>query len=143
MKTPQPAVIKLMTARCMRDKLGKGDFIIRAGVLDRLVDNKLYYKFVEYGERVKEQKMVDEEKEKRAKSRKDMMDLSVLLSQHDDDVHDEVDLDKELEDDEEAYQEMMAKPLFAADDDAADEQSLVSKDKEEKKKGVTWGADVE
>lgn len=127
----------------MRDKLGKGDFIIRAGVLDRLVDNKLYYKFVEYGERVKEQKMVDEEKEKRAKSRKDMMDLSVLLSQHDDDVHDEVDLDKELEDDEEAYQEMMAKPLFAADDDAADEQSLVSKDKEEKKKGVTWGADVE
>lgn len=143
MKTPQPVVIKLMTARCMRDKLGKGDFIIRAGVLDRLVDNKLYYKFVEYGERVKEQKMVDEEKEKRAKSRKDMMDLSVLLSQHDDDVHDEVDLDKELEDDEEAYQEMMAKPLFAADDDAADEQSLVSKDKEEKKKGVTWGADVE
>lgn len=143
MKTPQPVVIKLMTARCMRDKLGKGDFIIRAGVLDRLVDNKLYYKFVEYGERVKEQKMVDEEKEKREKSRKDMMDLSVLLSQHDDDVHDEVDLDKELEDDEEAYQEMMAKPLFAADDDAADEQSLVSKDKEEKKKGVTWGADVE
>ena len=143
MKTPQPVVIKLMTARCMRDKLGKGDFIIRAGVLDRLVDNKLYYKFVEYGERVKEQKMVDEEKEKRAKSRKDMMDLSVLLSQHDDDVHDQVDLDKELEDDEEAYQEMMAKPLFAADDDAADEQSLVSKDKEEKKKGVTWGADVE
>lgn len=129
-----------MTARCMRDKLGKGDFIIRAGVLDRLVDNKLYYKFVEYGERVKEQKMVDEEKEKRKKQSKDMMDLSILLSQHDDDVHDEVDLDKELEDDEEAYQEMMAKPLFEADDD---EQSMVSKEKEEKKKGVTWGADVE
>ena len=140
MKTPQPVVIKLMTARCMRDKLGKGDFIIRAGVLDRLVDNKLYYKFVEYGERVKEQKMVDEEKEKRKKQSKDMMDLSILLSQHDDDVHDEVDLDKELEDDEEAYQEMMAKPLFEADDD---EQSMVSKEKEEKKKGVTWGADVE
>ena len=80
MKTPQPVVIKLMTARCMRDKLGKGDFIIRAGVLDRLVDNKLYYKFVEYGERVKEQKMVDEEKEKRKKQSKDMMDLSILLS---------------------------------------------------------------
>lgn len=64
-KTPQPVVIKLMTARCMRDKVPKGDFIIRAGVLDRLVDNKLYYKFIEYGERVKEQKMVDTEKETR------------------------------------------------------------------------------
>ena len=53
-KTPQPVVVKLMTARCLRDKIPKGDFIIRAGVLDRLVQNKLYYKFVEYGERVKE-----------------------------------------------------------------------------------------
>ena len=53
-KTPQPVVVKLMTARCLRDKIPKGDFVIRAGVLDRLVENKLYYKFVEYGERVKE-----------------------------------------------------------------------------------------
>ena len=63
-KTPQPVVIKLMTARCMRDKVPKGDFVIRAGMMDRLVENKLYYKFVEYGERVKEQRMVDKEKEK-------------------------------------------------------------------------------
>lgn len=54
-KTPQPVVIKLMTARCLRDKIPKGDFIIRAGVLDRLVENRLYYKFVEYGNRVKDQ----------------------------------------------------------------------------------------
>jgi len=65
-KTPQPIVIKLMTARCMRDKVPKGDFVIRAGMMDRLVENKLYYKFIEYGERVKEQRMVDREKEKAA-----------------------------------------------------------------------------
>ena len=88
----------------MRDKVPKGDFIIRAGVLDRLVDNKLYYKFVEYGDRVKEQKMVDKEKEKRQKSQQESLkNLSILLSQHDEDVHGE---DEELhmqEDDEEAY----------------------------------------
>lgn len=70
----------------MRDKIPKGDFIIRAGVLDRLVDNKLYYKFIEYGERVKEQKLVDSEKDKRGKATADLANLSVLLSQHDDDV---------------------------------------------------------
>ena len=143
-KTPQPVVIKLMTARCMRDKVPKGDFIIRAGVLDRLVDNKLYYKFVEYGDRVKEQKMVDKEKEKRQKSQlESLKNLSILLSQHDEDVHGE---DEELhmqEDDEEAYQEMMAKPLFAADDDDMEAQSQSVKEQAEKRKGVTWGADVE
>jgi len=80
-KTPQPVVIKLMIARCMRDKMPKGDFIIRAGALDRLVDNKLYYKFIEYGERVKEQKIIDNEKEKREKMQeKDLQNLSILLS---------------------------------------------------------------
>ena len=64
-KTPQPLVIKLMTARCIRDKIPKGDYVIRAGVLDRLVENKLYYKFVEYGNRVKDQRHVDEEMKKR------------------------------------------------------------------------------
>jgi hypothetical protein len=42
-----------MTTRCMRDKVPKGDYIIRATAMDRLVDNKLYYKFVEYGQRIK------------------------------------------------------------------------------------------
>lgn len=50
-----------MQSRCMRDKVPKGDYIIRASVMDRLVDNKLYYKFVEYGQRVKQQKVVDKE----------------------------------------------------------------------------------
>jgi len=51
----------------MRDKINKGEFIIRATVLDRLVDNKIYYKFVEYGERIKQQKLVDKEKALRKK----------------------------------------------------------------------------
>ena len=33
----------------MRDKVPKGEYIIRATVMDRLVENKLFYKFVEYG----------------------------------------------------------------------------------------------
>ena len=77
-KTPQPVVIKLMTARCMRDKVPKGDFVIRAGVMDRLVENKLYYKFIEYGNRVKEQRQVDKEREKGPNN--DLVDLSILLS---------------------------------------------------------------
>jgi hypothetical protein len=54
-----------MQSRCLRDKIPKGDYIIRATVLDRLTDNKMYYKIIEYGERVKEQKIVDDEKRKR------------------------------------------------------------------------------
>jgi hypothetical protein len=89
MKTPQPVVVKLMTARCLRDKIPKGDFIIRAGVLDRLVDNKLYYKFVEYGERVKEQRMVDREREKNNARRADeLASLKANLSADEEDpVH--------------------------------------------------------
>ena len=67
-----------MTARCMRDKVPKGDFVIRAGVMDRLVENKLYYKFIEYGNRVKEQRQVDKEREKGPNN--DLVDLSILLS---------------------------------------------------------------
>lgn len=52
-------------ARCLRDKVPKGDYIIRASVLDRLTDNKMYYKIIEYGERVKEQRLVEKEKLKR------------------------------------------------------------------------------
>ena len=64
-QTPQPICIKVMMARCLRDKVPKGDYIIRASVLDRLTDNKMYYKIIEYGERVKEQRLVEKEKMKR------------------------------------------------------------------------------
>lgn len=58
-------VIKLMNARCMRDKVPKGEYVIRATVMDRLVENKLFYKFVEYGQRVKEQNRTDKERSER------------------------------------------------------------------------------
>ena len=135
-KTPQPVVIKLMTARCMRDKVPKGDYVIRAGMMDRLVENKLYYKFLEYGERVKEQRMVDKEKEK-SKQSQDLQDLSVLLSQPDEPDSEQDDGSKL--DDEAEYQNVMAKPLFNTDGDEDEEPS----DEEAKRKGVHWGDDVE
>lgn len=54
-----------MNARCMRDKVPKGEYVIRATVMDRLVENKLFYKFVEYGQRVKEQNRADKERNER------------------------------------------------------------------------------
>ena len=132
-KTPQPVVIKLMTARCMRDKVPKGDYVIRAGVMDRLVENKLYYKFIEYGERVKEQRMVDKEKEKMGQNQ-DLANLSVLLSQHDDEGDDSSNID-----DESHYKSVMNKPLFNTDED---EEGDEDDDNDDKRKGVTWGQDV-
>ena len=129
-KTPQPVVIKLMTARCMRDKVPKGDYVIRAGVMDRLVENKLYYKFIEYGERVKEQRMVDKEKEKMGQNQ-DLANLSVLLSQHDDEGDDSSNID-----DESHYKSVMNKPLFNTDED---EEGDEDDDNDDKRKGVTWG----
>ena len=67
-----------MTARCLRDKIPKGDFIIRAGVLDRLVENRLYYKFVEYGNRVKDQQTVEQEQKRRVEQAESLNQLSML-----------------------------------------------------------------
>lgn len=47
--------------RCMKDKIPEGQYVIRAGVLDRLIENKLYYKFIEHG--IKEQELKEVEKE--------------------------------------------------------------------------------
>ena len=49
--------------RCLKDKAPKGNYIIRATVLDRLVDNKLYYKFIEYGNKIKEEQEIKREKD--------------------------------------------------------------------------------
>lgn len=62
--TPQPVCIKLLRARQLCDKIPKGEYIVRASILDRLCENKLYYKFLEYGNRVKEGREVDAEKER-------------------------------------------------------------------------------
>lgn len=40
--------------RALKDKAPKGGYIIRASILDRLVDNKMYYKFIDYGNKLKE-----------------------------------------------------------------------------------------
>ena len=106
-----------MTARCLRDKIPKGDFIIRAGVLDRLVGNKLYYKFVEYGERVKEQRMVDSEQAKNKARRAE--DLAALRAgiEADDDEDPGVHVERDAEDREHAeeeYQKALNAPLFDA-----------------------------
>ena len=116
-KTPQPIVVKLMTARCLRDKIPKGDFIIRAGVLDRLVGNKLYYKFVEYGERVKEQRMVDSEREKNNARRAEELAAVRAGMDGDDDEDPGVHVEQDAEDREHAeeeYQRALNEPLFDA-----------------------------
>ena len=99
----------------MRDKVPKGDYVIRAGMLDRLVENKLYYKFIEYGERVKEQRMIDQEREKKAQ-KQDMSALNILMSQENEEKEED-----ESVDDEAAYKSMMARPLFNTDEDEEDE----------------------
>jgi hypothetical protein len=45
----------------MKDKIKNGQYVIRAGVLDRLIENKLYYKFIEHGIKENEQKEVDKQ----------------------------------------------------------------------------------
>jgi len=55
--------IKIQMVRALKDKVPKGNYIIRASVLDRLVDNKMYYKFIEYGNKVKEEQDIQREKE--------------------------------------------------------------------------------
>ena len=76
--------------------------------------------------------MVDKEKEKFGQQN-DLQNLSVLLSQHDDE-EDDSNLD-----DETNYNAMMNKPLFNTDED---EEGEDDEDNEEKRKGVRWGADV-
>jgi hypothetical protein len=42
-----------MMVRGLKDKIPKGNYVVRAGILDRMVENKLNYKFIEYGNKVK------------------------------------------------------------------------------------------
>ena len=59
-KTPQTISCKILVARCLRDKVPKGELVIRATVLDRLIKNKLQYKFIDHGQRIKD--MIEKEK---------------------------------------------------------------------------------
>lgn len=110
-QTPQPIVTKLITSRCMRDKIPKGDYIIRATLMDRLVDNKLYYKFVEYGQRIKQQKLVDKERAYRRKAGMTIDNLDKRL----DSLGEERDYNAdngENAEDEERHKEYINAPLF-------------------------------
>mmetsp|Transcript_8543 Transcript_8543/g.13191 ORF Transcript_8543/g.13191 Transcript_8543/m.13191 type:complete len:103 (+) Transcript_8543:922-1230(+) len=55
MKTPQGVSVRILVARCLKDKVPKGEYCIRASVLDRLVQNKMQFKFIEYGQRIKDE----------------------------------------------------------------------------------------
>ena len=66
--TPQAITCKVMLVRQLRDKVPKGEYVIRAAVLDRLIKNRMEYKFIEYGNRMKDllEKQKLDEKEARA-----------------------------------------------------------------------------
>jgi len=61
--------------RALKDKVPRGNYIIRASVLDRLVDNKMYYKFTEYGNKEREEEDAkrerDEEERKQEQLRRE------------------------------------------------------------------------
>lgn len=67
LKTPQPVEVKIRTIRSLKDKAPKGSYLLRASVLDRLVDNKMYYKFIEYGNIEKEKEQIRKEEEEEEK----------------------------------------------------------------------------
>ena len=64
LKTPQPVEVKVMMVRGLKDKVSKGSYVVRAGILDRMVENKIYYKFLEYGSKVKAEEEARKEKKK-------------------------------------------------------------------------------
>ncbi len=56
--------------RGLKDKAPKGSYVIRCGVLDRMVENKVYYKFLEYGAKVKAELELKREKEEEEAEKK-------------------------------------------------------------------------
>lgn len=72
-KTPQAISVRIMCVRCLRDKVPKGQFIIRAGVLDRLIKNKMQYKFIEHGQKMKDQIAKEKKEEEAEKAEKERL----------------------------------------------------------------------
>ncbi len=70
--------------RALKDKVPRGNYIIRASVLDRLVDNKMYYKFIEYGNKEREEEDAkrerDEEERKQEQLRREKEHENVFHS---------------------------------------------------------------
>lgn len=139
-----------MNARCMRDKVPKGEYVIRATVMDRLVENKLFYKFVEYGQRVKEQNRTDKERSERLEKgiqltgmKLDLGDSKAFMKETrgefgetkkmfipEDNTAQEQDKKSDLE----------KRPLFAESDDEQEEDE--ENTNLEGRKGVRWNVDV-
>lgn len=133
-----------MMARCLRDKVPKGDYVIRASVMDRLTDNKMYYKIIEYGERVKEQRLVEKEKAKRQAEEEEAklaeMDLSKLLQSEVNRPEPKYNEEDALKEDEE-FKEKINRPLFEpSDDEEAGMADITDEDGDKKK--VKWDAAV-
>lgn len=81
LKTPQPVLVKINMVRCLKDKAPAGSYLIRASVLDRLIDNKMGYKFIEHGNKEKEKDAMlreqeEEEKLMEEEERKKILDPS-------------------------------------------------------------------
>ena len=147
-QTPQPVCIKVMLARSLRDKIPKGDYIIRASVLDRLTNNKMYYKIIEYGERFKEYKIVEKEKIKRqAEEEASKLVEQEMAQAFEEQENRPLSKDSSLsgeisnreEDDE--FKANINKPLFEPGDDLSDDSSDGSDEDGDKKK-VKWDAAV-
>lgn len=79
-KTPQAISVRIMCVRCLRDKVPKGQFIIRAGVLDRLIKNKMQYKFVEHGQKMKDQLAKEKMEEQAEKAEKERLEKEARLN---------------------------------------------------------------
>ena len=77
--TPQAIVTKVMVARQLRDKVPKGEYVIRASVLDRLIQNKMEYKFIEYGNKMKDIKAKEKIEADKAKVAKEEADKKARL----------------------------------------------------------------
>ena len=140
--------------RCTRDKIPKGDFVLRCGVLDRLVENKMYYKFFEYGNRLKEQKHIEDEREKNkyADRTLDDMKMNDLMTSNTANLRNARTLGGISLDDDEAEEERpdseqqsrggsrSAKRTNNVWDSEGEEGS--EDDDEKAGKGVRWGAEV-
>lgn len=139
--------------RCTRDKIPKGDFVLRCGVLDRLVENKMYYKFFEYGNRLKEQKHIEDEREKNkyADRTLDDMKMNDLMTSNTANLRNArtlggISLDDEAEEERPDSEQQSrggsrsAKRTNNVWDSEGEEGS--EDDDEKAGKGVRWGAEV-
>jgi hypothetical protein len=139
-----------MNARCMRDKVPKGEYVIRATVMDRLVENKLFYKFVEYGQRVKEQNRTDKERSERLEKgiqltgmKLDLGDSKAFMKETRGEFGETKKMfipegNKAQEQDKKS--DLEKRPLFAESDDEQEEDEENAN--LEGRKGVRWNVDV-